>query len=250
MDRQNFKNENQSFPISTDTLDFMQNVTALTAKLTSMAGENYILKQSSSVSDGIIVISGELMPLKGNLDEYIEIVENAEDITAFDVVYQNARIRRYAVYKSVSLSGISAETIPLLDGAKLLQLKESVGLLSQSLNQFSVSLTQVSDSLNNLSDQVQNNYTEFSAHKILHTGTISKTISEYRVDFDINFPAPISDKYLFFSSIRSYPSQSSPVEMVTCRVISKYTDRISIQLGRNSSNVGADYYLDYMIIKA
>lgn len=59
-----------NFPVSTFTYDFLQNMTELVGKLTALGGANYILSgcmvdSNNNVSDGFVVISGEILPFKG-----------------------------------------------------------------------------------------------------------------------------------------------------------------------------------------
>lgn len=105
MNKQNFKNSNNRFPVSTDTLNFMQEQTMLIQRLTALYGEMYILQQSSASIDGVICLKGELLPLKGDPDvdgedTEIALVSVKEDITANGILYKDARETRYAIYCS------------------------------------------------------------------------------------------------------------------------------------------------------
>lgn len=107
MNSQQFKNGNARFPVSTDTLQFMQEQIQLVAKMAYIIGggsdEYAVIKQPSSPSamDGLCIFNGELLPLTGNSGEDgIEIIETKEDITANGITFNGARIRRYAHYTS------------------------------------------------------------------------------------------------------------------------------------------------------
>ncbi|MCM1034105.1 MAG: tail fiber protein [Paludibacter sp.] len=109
MNTQQFKNNGHSkFPLSTDTLDFMQEQTLFLQQLTAAIGQNVIIKQSTDTTDGLIIFDGELMPLRGNPALHISINSTYEDIEALSETYQNARIRRYATY--VSRIGVAGTT--------------------------------------------------------------------------------------------------------------------------------------------
>lgn len=80
-------------------------------------GDNYILQApTQTVSghvvtphDGLIVINGEVMPLKYSLLSSklgIAVVETSEDIVADGITYPNARKTRYAEYRSTYTAGV------------------------------------------------------------------------------------------------------------------------------------------------
>ena len=58
-----------NFPLSSDTMDIMQQMIALSAKMALLGGSNYILSgcvdTGTTVSDGIIVVDGELLAFEG-----------------------------------------------------------------------------------------------------------------------------------------------------------------------------------------
>lgn len=58
------------------------------------------MRESSATTDGIVVIDGEVMPLKGNraTATAIRVVERTENITADGTTYKEARVYRYAEY--------------------------------------------------------------------------------------------------------------------------------------------------------
>lgn len=111
MDIQNFKNDSNIFPVSTDTLDRLQQQSLLLQQLTAIYGENYIIAQpDSSGENGIVVIAGELLPLSGSSSlSYITIKETSTSITFEGQTIENARIERSAVY-SASSSGAAIAT--------------------------------------------------------------------------------------------------------------------------------------------
>ena len=61
----------QSFPVSTYTYDFLQQMAHLAGKLAALGGANYILSgcavAGNNVSDGMIVINGEILPFTGGV---------------------------------------------------------------------------------------------------------------------------------------------------------------------------------------
>ena len=112
MDTQNFKNNGHNkFPVSTETLDLLQQQTKLVAELTRIMGvSSYILKNSTATEDGLVVIDNELMPLKGNPTLFVTVIETEESVTFNGETIENARTRRWAEYTSTS-HGASSRTI-------------------------------------------------------------------------------------------------------------------------------------------
>ena len=130
MNKQNFKNGNSMFPLSTDALEFMQEQTLLVARLTELAGSRVIITQPTSGKVGLCVFDGELLPLTGNTsDPRIAITEILESITAHGTTYENVRIKREAVYGT---SGESVRTFVVLDN--MVTLKTAIANLTSDLN--------------------------------------------------------------------------------------------------------------------
>lgn len=130
MNKQKFKENGHSmFPISTDTLEFMQQQTYLVERLTELAGSRVIITQPTSDKAGLCVFNGELLPLTGNISEsHIEIVEISETIIAHGVPYEDARVTRKAIY---STSGESVSTFVVLDN--MAALKSAIADLTTAL---------------------------------------------------------------------------------------------------------------------
>lgn len=102
MNKQNFEAQDR-FPLSTQALTFMQDMIMATARLALIGGENYILSgcitTGNNVSDGIIVINGEVMPFKGGtLVDTITIVEDTFSVSANGLTFEKARVKRYAKF--------------------------------------------------------------------------------------------------------------------------------------------------------
>lgn len=108
MDRQNFLGENYGgkFPISVNTLAFMQNQTEFVSQIAAAFGKNVILKKASiNKTDGLIVIDGELLPLQytSNTTGYYGIIKTSESVVAQNTEYDEARTTRVAaLYASQS----------------------------------------------------------------------------------------------------------------------------------------------------
>lgn len=99
MNRQLFINGNAKYPVSTDTLDFIQKQIFLTARLCSLAGSNVIITLATATTDGLVVIDGELLPLlRGTEKSHIQVVETKQSIVAGPQTFQDVRIVRHAEY--------------------------------------------------------------------------------------------------------------------------------------------------------
>jgi formylmethanofuran dehydrogenase subunit C len=72
-----------NFPLSSDTMEMMQQMIGLNANLALLGGTNYILSgcvdDGTNVTDGIIVVDGELIPFEGG-------IKNAK-ITKLNVIF-------------------------------------------------------------------------------------------------------------------------------------------------------------------
>lgn len=92
------------FPLSIQSLEFIQNQIVFLQNLTRIAGDNYIIKQPTKSEDGLVVFDGELLPLKYGVanGRYICIRETRSDIVADGVMYKNARISHVAGYSNSS----------------------------------------------------------------------------------------------------------------------------------------------------
>lgn len=126
MNKQNFKNGLNKFPVSTDALDFMQEQINFVATLTDALGANVIIKQSSSSIPGLVVVNGELLPLQGTPQGYITIQEESQSLTAKGETFANARIIRIAKYTSNSYgsSSFKAEDFAQIDNVAALTLNQ------------------------------------------------------------------------------------------------------------------------------
>lgn len=130
MNKQNFKNGNAMFPLSTDALDFMQEQNFLVARLTELAGPYVIISQPANGKAGLCVFDGELLPLSGDTAAtHIGVTEVKTDITAHGTTYRDARVTREAVYGT---SGAPASSFVVLDNMSAL--KSAIADLTTALN--------------------------------------------------------------------------------------------------------------------
>lgn len=91
---------NGLYPLSVQTLNFIQEQIRLLQNLAQIGGKRYILMKPTAEQDGIIIIDGEVLPLQAtdNPGNGIRVEQIKEDILADGTTYSEARIRRYARY--------------------------------------------------------------------------------------------------------------------------------------------------------
>lgn len=132
MNRQNFESKDR-FPLSTQALTFMQDMIMATAQLALIGGNRYILSgclmTGNSVSDGIIVIDGEIISFRGGIAvETITIMEEVIQVSANGLTFENARVKRYA--KFATGSGVNyypwADFKPLQTNKQLEEAKATI----------------------------------------------------------------------------------------------------------------------------
>lgn len=91
---------NGLYPLSTQALSFIQEQINFLQAFALIGGKRYILRNPTATDDGVVVIDGEVLPLKGNPASAaaIQVTEKAENIIADGDTYREARIYRYAEY--------------------------------------------------------------------------------------------------------------------------------------------------------
>ena len=91
---------NGHYPLSTQGLAFIQSQIELLQSFALIGGKRYILLAPTSTADGVIVIDGEVLPLRATskTGNGIQVYQKTEDITADGTTYKEARITRYAEY--------------------------------------------------------------------------------------------------------------------------------------------------------
>lgn len=92
-----------NFPLSSDTMDMMQQMIGSSANMALLGGSNYILSgcvdDGANVSNGIIIIGGEILPFEGGAKKTkITIQQTTKTLTAFGVDYPEAYIYRSAKF--------------------------------------------------------------------------------------------------------------------------------------------------------
>lgn len=104
MNTQNFKeNGNQKFPLTTEALDFIQEQIKLVYGLTSLAGQFIIICEPTSGKDGLVIVDGELLPLKGTRSATSRIIVSQVDERvvlgdgSFEGIVRSKRVAMYSI---------------------------------------------------------------------------------------------------------------------------------------------------------
>ncbi len=136
-----YKNAHNRYPVSTDTLDFIQEQIKLPYEaLDLLVGDNHcILKQPTTSEDGLMMFNHELMPLRwgnGTQSSFILLITNEHAITVQNTVFNNARTERYAQYVVTE----SESTVAVSEVLTLDSLREMKSTISDLNTQLSVAM--------------------------------------------------------------------------------------------------------------
>lgn len=98
------------YPLSTQTLEFIQSQILLLQQLALIGGNRYILKEPDGKASGVAVIDGEVLvlaakPVRNNNVKYVVVKTEKQDIEADGETYVEARTVRSAVYSTTKTGG-------------------------------------------------------------------------------------------------------------------------------------------------
>lgn len=137
------------YPLSTQTLSFMQDQVLAVAKLSLIAGHNYIITDATASREGVVVIAGEIMPLsnkptRNSSHKFLCVRETSEDVTIGTETYAKARTYRVAYY---SVSPWSNESYPLSSVPML----QSMQAMSATLSTHATSISDLTRYMDEIS---------------------------------------------------------------------------------------------------
>lgn len=199
MNKQLFTNNGHAkFPVTTETLDFLQQQIFLTARLASLAGQNVIIKDSTATTDGLVIYDGELLPLRGTPKSNITVAETTQSITAGTETFTDVRIIRTAEY--VSSGGRPTQSFTVIDNiatlmTRLIALNTSIGNVDTALRQLITTetnnRTSADSGLSTRISTIESNYmtkTAIAAEfaKYMLTTDINAKFAQYMLTTDIN----------------------------------------------------------------
>ncbi len=98
------------YPLSTQTLEFIQSQILLLQQLALIGGSRYILKEPDGKASGVAVIDGEVLvlaakPVRNNNVKYVVVKTEKQNIEADGETYVEARTVRSAVYSTTKTGG-------------------------------------------------------------------------------------------------------------------------------------------------
>ena len=191
MHSQNFKNGKHKFPVSTESLELLQQQIYMTARLASLAGTNVIVKNPTSSSvpsasaqlltfdnqfspfSGLVIINGQLYPLYGNsAKSRIAVIESSESVQVpGETDPLQVRTFRYAQYVDSGGYAVSGFTtldnivtlmsrINTIEGAYMSE-TDIRALVTATQNTLQATITATNTNLTALTTRVQtieNNY--------------------------------------------------------------------------------------------
>jgi len=117
----------QKYPLSVESLDFIQQQIRLVHDLANLAGGNFIIQgcnvSGAQTSAGTVIINGEVLPfLAGVTLSKIRIRETVENITAQYVTYTNARVKRWVEF------GENADNVDTYNWSDFIRIKTNAQL--------------------------------------------------------------------------------------------------------------------------
>jgi hypothetical protein len=145
MDTANYLNDGNvdrlKYPLSVESLDFIQQQIRLVHELANMAGGNFIIQgcnvAGSQTTAGILIINGEILPiLAGITQTKVRIREAVDTITAQYITYANARVRRWVEF------GENADQVDTFIWADFLRIKTNAQLEAEKATHEEVSALQ------------------------------------------------------------------------------------------------------------
>lgn len=110
------------YPLSTQTLDFIQQQILLLQRMVTICGGKVILKEPDGTNEGFLAIDGEILPCKATPKltaniKFVIVKTTKQDIVADGETYKEARIVRTAEFATSAT--VNSESYPIGDFQKL-----------------------------------------------------------------------------------------------------------------------------------
>lgn len=141
------------YPLSTQTLDFIQQQILLLQTLSLAGGKNYILKAPDGANTGVAVIGGEVLtltakPVFSTSTKYVNVTTTKTNIEADGETYEEAREERVAAFSSSKgTEAYDINTFANVSGGKLSDFPTNETLATQIKNLPSTVLNYLTDVL-------------------------------------------------------------------------------------------------------
>lgn len=116
------------FPMDTDVLGFMQSSYELLGSLARLVGNNMILQGcrdlGTTVTDGVVVIGGELLPFRGGTKSARVVVKEEKGALLFeDGAMRQVEVVRYACF------GMAVQNYPWSDFKRIANIRQLMGMI-------------------------------------------------------------------------------------------------------------------------
>ena len=182
----------RDFPITTNTLKFMQDAYALLEKLAAIGGDNYIVSgcvvTGSSVSTGYMVLKGQLMPFKaGSVTSNVQIVETKQTITVEGGSREETSYQAEFGTSSNSANNVTWASIKRINTVLELmteletlsqQLTNDVSALNNRITNETASLnTKITDEVSTLNGRITNEVSTLNTRITNEVNALTQSIS-------------------------------------------------------------------------
>lgn len=144
------------FPLTTNTLDFIQQSFTLLQELTALAGDKVIVngcvQTGGNVSDGTVILNGELLPFQGGAaSASVVLIEEKEEKSFEDGILREVYKNRYVRFGSGGTSWPWADFVRLKDLKTLRNLPHEV---TSSLTDGSTDKLATAKAIKDLNDKI------------------------------------------------------------------------------------------------
>lgn len=229
------------FPLSSETLDFLQQMAKLTAKLASMGGVSYILEgcavAGSNAAAGTVVIAGEILPFVGGaIETYVVVEETKRHVTAEGQVYEEIYTSRVCRF------GTGVGQVAWADLRRVPDLFTVAEALDTISEDFDMHTADHRVSWDNVDDKP-----EVFASAVVRTGSVLIGDVDHDKQQTVNFVDVGTANYVVVGSLRSAGANWDNDNDVFWMVRNKGTNSFVLLLHELTVYV-QNLYFDYAII--
>lgn len=163
------KNGEGKYPLSTQTLEFIQQQIMLVQEIVNICGGKVILREPDGTQSGLLALNGEVlhiaaMPKLTPAIKYVLVTTKTENITADGEVYKEARTMRTAKFSpnlpAVNLQGVNSQgvKVEIFNIGDFKKLTTNTTLAEKVNNMPSVVLEYMADTLASKLDRLTLNH--------------------------------------------------------------------------------------------
>lgn len=112
------------YPLSTQTLEFIQQQILLLQEVVAIAGGKVILKEPDGTNTGLLALDGEVLPIAATPQltsaiKYVYVITQKKNIEADGEIYKEARTVRTAKFASATPNAADTQVYKIGDFTKL-----------------------------------------------------------------------------------------------------------------------------------